>query len=345
MMRVIEEAITSFDCVEAADFQYTKSFVMDDVPRKEVVCVFMSTYNGEKYLRRQLDTILCQVGVRIELHIRDDGSTDKTREILNDYAMSYSNIRLYLGENLGHSQSFYWLVSNTTTAASYFAFADQDDVWDTNKIEIAVQYIKEEEAKCPAAPILYACTSRLVDSNEKYIGQTIGIKKGAGKYSLIARRANAHSMLYNANLNNLMKRFHPIEFIHVDARALCLASYLGEIIYDNCPHQMWRRHRTSITSTSKASKLGEHTLVKGLRVFLKRASKPLKNIDENMAQEVLNAFSAELRDSDRAGLLLVATYRESLTNRFQLLNDKSFFDGVSLYHRIYFKALVLLGAF
>ena len=63
------------------------------------ICVLMSTYNGSKYIKEQLDSILNQEKVNIELLIRDDGSTDKTLEILEEYSKKYKNLKYYSGSN------------------------------------------------------------------------------------------------------------------------------------------------------------------------------------------------------------------------------------------------------
>ena len=74
------------------------------------VQVLMSTYNGEKYIKTQLDSILAQDYEEIDLLIRDDGSTDSTREILSAYAKKYSSITWYSGKNIGVQKSFFDLI-------------------------------------------------------------------------------------------------------------------------------------------------------------------------------------------------------------------------------------------
>ena len=69
--------------------------------------ILMSTYNGEKYIRTQLNSILEQEYQDFDLLIRDDGSTDHTREIIKEYAENYPNITWYAGENLGVQKSFF----------------------------------------------------------------------------------------------------------------------------------------------------------------------------------------------------------------------------------------------
>ena len=64
------------------------------------ICVLMSTYNGDKYIIEQIESILNQKKVNVELLIRDDGSTDKTLEILEEYSKKYKNLKYYSGQNL-----------------------------------------------------------------------------------------------------------------------------------------------------------------------------------------------------------------------------------------------------
>ena len=72
----------------------------------DTVHVLMSTYNGEKYLAKQIDSILSQKKINVELYIRDDGSTDSTKEVINAYIKSDSRVHLYAGKNLGVKQSY-----------------------------------------------------------------------------------------------------------------------------------------------------------------------------------------------------------------------------------------------
>ena len=71
--------------------------------------VLMSTYNGERYLRQQIDSILQQEGVKVQLLVRDDGSTDNTLDILNGYAQK-GLLKWYQGENLKSARSFLTLL-------------------------------------------------------------------------------------------------------------------------------------------------------------------------------------------------------------------------------------------
>ena len=78
--------------------------------KNPIVLVLMSTYNGERFLKEQIDSILSQEGVDVRLLVRDDGSTDRTWEILEVYASGYRNIVITRGENVGFVKSFSALV-------------------------------------------------------------------------------------------------------------------------------------------------------------------------------------------------------------------------------------------
>ena len=110
------------------------------------VAVMMASYNGEKYIGCQIDSILNQTYDNIELYVRDDGSTDGTRDILADYAAKHANVHVILGEkNLGYPGCFYALTDRTDIEADYYAFSDQDDMWYEDKIARAVEVLEGQE--------------------------------------------------------------------------------------------------------------------------------------------------------------------------------------------------------
>ena len=91
--------------------------------KEKKVAVIMSTYNGEKFIREQLDSILNQSYKNIDLIVRDDGSKDKTVEIIKEYQEKHKNIKLYEGQNLGFVKSFFELLK--LADADYYAYADR----------------------------------------------------------------------------------------------------------------------------------------------------------------------------------------------------------------------------
>ena len=85
---------------------------------KKIVCVLLSTYNGEKFLREQLESVFSQEDVTVKLSVRDDGSSDSTLDILKEYEKE-GKLTLTIGENIGWAKSFSWLIKNAPKADSH----------------------------------------------------------------------------------------------------------------------------------------------------------------------------------------------------------------------------------
>ena len=107
------------------------------------VQVLLSTYNGEAYLKEQLDSILNQKNVAVKLFVRDDGSSDGTVDILRAYAALHDNICYLCGENCGVVASFFRLFELSDPDVDFYALSDQDDVWDEDKLSIACQKLEQ----------------------------------------------------------------------------------------------------------------------------------------------------------------------------------------------------------
>lgn len=100
----------------------------------QTISVVMATYNGEEFIREQIDSILNQTYPVHELIIQDDGSTDRTVAIANDYAQRYPVVKVFVNQhNKGLNQNFKSVVMRAT--GDFIAIADQDDVWYRDKLE------------------------------------------------------------------------------------------------------------------------------------------------------------------------------------------------------------------
>ena len=104
------------------------------------VIVLLSSYNGEKYIKQQIDSILNQTGVEVIIMVRDDGSKDNTISILEDYQRNVSSFELIKGDNCGSTASFSRLLAYAYSKFGndvLYAFSDQDDVWQKEKLLVA----------------------------------------------------------------------------------------------------------------------------------------------------------------------------------------------------------------
>ena len=107
------------------------------------VIVLLSTYNGERYLRQQIDSLLNQKNVSLRILARDDGSNDATMSILKEYADKHDIFSYYQGENCGPAKSFLDLISKAEKA-DYYALCDQDDIWEINHLEVLLSNIGDK---------------------------------------------------------------------------------------------------------------------------------------------------------------------------------------------------------
>ncbi len=109
------------------------------------VDILLATYNGERYLKEQIDSILNQTYKNFNLIVSDDCSTDSTRKILKAYAQKDNRIKIIFQEkNIGSNKNFEFLL--TQIESEYYMFSDQDDVWNKNKVEISIDAIEKNKA-------------------------------------------------------------------------------------------------------------------------------------------------------------------------------------------------------
>ena len=112
---------------------------------EEKIDILLATYNGEKYVGEQIESILTQTYKNINLIISDDKSQDNTRKIIEEYTKKDQRITIFFQEeNLGYIKNFEFLIKQVKS--NYFMLSDQDDVWLPEKVEKSIKKLKEENA-------------------------------------------------------------------------------------------------------------------------------------------------------------------------------------------------------
>ena len=210
--------------------------------REKKVLIMMSTYNGEKYIRAQIESILAQkTEAEFFLRIRDDGSKDGTCKIIEDIIKENpKKIELIKGENKGYNASFFELI-NMAEDYDYYAISDQDDIWLENKIQSALKMLSEVDADVPA---LYASTSFLVHDDLKPFGSTRKKRREFTIYNTIVQNiCPGHSQVLNNALLRIIKENIEISNIYVyDSWITNYAMLYGTILFDNNSHTLYRQH-------------------------------------------------------------------------------------------------------
>lgn len=282
------------------------------------VVILMSTYNGEKYLKEQIDSILEQTAedIKIDLLVRDDGSKDGTLEILENYKND-GKLNWYSGGNLGPQKSF-WDLLKKSPDADYYSFADQDDVWLKDKIKRAVEAISK--IKNQEQPILY-CSDASVTNEKLDVVQEKMMKKvwTDFEHSMVYSIASGNTFVFNKKAKELLIRYdmnkeYPL--IH-DWLAHKIIVMFGEIIFDSEPSLLYRQHGLNAIGS-------ETNLVKD---FTTRAIRYLKTSDcerSKVAQSLLNTYGDEMSDEQRRLMTLFASYKNDKKAKKYLIKTNIF---------------------
>jgi len=226
------------------------------------VKVLLSTFNGDKYLKEQLDSLLRQTYKEFEIVIRDDGSIDKTLDILTQYQKTDSRITLFnkpLG-NLGPAQSFAALLTHNLDVP-YIAFCDQDDVWNESKLEKSVERIRTEEMNSSSnLPILLHSDLLLMNpeghelqpSMKRFIG--VDATKSSLPRLLAQNIVTGCTVMINQSLAKAAVPIPKIALMH-DAWLALIAAKIGKIIYLDEVLVSYRQHESQSSGGAGESKL------------------------------------------------------------------------------------------
>lgn len=297
------------------------------------VLVLMSTYNGEKYLKEQLDSILNQKKVEVDILVRDDRSKDSTIDILQDYE-SRGLLSWYSGENLRAAKSFMNLIQQSGDYA-FYAFSDQDDYWLPNKLHVAVERIKKQDA---CKPFLYYSNTTLVDEKLELI-KTKNERKCFTSFSeaVISSNAPGCTMCMNKTLRDIINTYTPDYQIMHDGwvHKVCLAVG-GTAFYDEKSYIYYRQHGNNV--------------VGGTMTPIKRWKRRIDTTKNNPCPssraiaEILKGYKDIMPDENILICKRVAEYKKSMFNRFSLLFDRNIHSSNTRIDFLY-RLTVLLGLF
>lgn len=306
------------------------------------VQVLMSTYNGVRYLPQQIDSILSQRGVAVSVLIRDDGSTDGTLDMLRDYEHRNQNITVYAGNNKGAAGSFYDLLQKADMAGSYYAFADQDDVWQAGKLERAIRLLERQQeisvAYAPGpvrdCPLLYAgkviYASADLSRQESY-HYRINREASFGN-ALVENICMGCTEVFNRSLLELVRRHVPSGSILHDWWMYLTASCFGKVIFDQAAYMLYRQHADNqVGMQNRWSRRWMHRM---------RNVRKLGRQISAQALEFRKLYAGLLADNRE--LNLVCSYRDSMAARFRLVYDKKIYRQNAADDAV-FRLLFLIG--
>lgn len=280
------------------------------------VAILMSTYNGEKYLMEQLDSLFEQENILLDVYVRDDQSNDNTLDILDNYAKKNNHLIIQKGNNVGVGNSFMNLLYSVPNNYDYYAFADQDDIWNSKKIISAINLLENSNK------VLYASNQESVD---KY-GNSLGFRYNqeniihVNTLEILNRNDLAGcTMVFKKRLFEILKdeKNRPSEGllknrIH-DVWVAIVATVNGGIIYDERSFIKYRQHEDNVVGADTTS----------IKKKIKLKIKKLTNAEERngrskLANELVNKFP----NYNYCESMLASSNIKKMSNKLFLIKNK-----------------------
>jgi glycosyltransferase involved in cell wall biosynthesis len=217
----------------------------------------MATYNGEKYIKKQIDSILCQLESNDELIISDDGSTDTTVEIIKSYQDNRIKLLFHRRDNCFLTKpavAFIFAAKNFENSlryarGDYIFLSDQDDVWEKNKINVMGSLLLYSD--------LVMCNFSLIDDSDKVLKEAFLNKNPVSKSyfkNLLTTPFLGCTMAFSKKMLNCCLPI-PNSAIGHDFWIGCLICAIGgKYTYFENPLHRYRKHGHNVSPGTSGSK-------------------------------------------------------------------------------------------
>ncbi len=209
------------------------------------VNILLSTYNGEQFIRAQLDSLFAQTYSNILVHIRDDGSVDSTVDLIRACTNRKIPVILTEGENIGVIPSFMQLLGNVCRTGELYAFCDQDDVWRPEKVSRAVEQIMQRPQP---EKVLYCTRLEYVDERLNHLGYSLNPRAIGFRNAVVENIATGCTVVFGERIRQWILEGDPADMMMHDWWAYLVASAFGEVVYDNFPSIQYRQHGNTVTA-------------------------------------------------------------------------------------------------
>ena len=283
------------------------------------VLVLLSTYNGERFLREQLDSLYSQINVNVQILARDDGSKDGTRDILSEYQKSKGQLTIIDGSNIGAANSFFRLVEYASEYChqyDYYAYCDQDDVWFREKLEKAVNLLEKSDNH-------YKLAYSSLTTTDEYLTQLGSDTVDGTVYTLNSNIVSNHiagccqvfnrGLLEKINLINSYKTNRRITFLHDTWTSLVAFALDGYIIHDSFPRMYYRQHSGNVVGNNKGGLL--HLYKKRISRYINAESRPKSDKCKCIQDLMWN----EIPYKNRPFIDLCANYHDNILKKLKLI--------------------------
>jgi rhamnosyltransferase len=211
------------------------------------ISILMATYNGEKYIRQQLLSLLAQTYPHWQLWIKDDGSTDTTGLIIDEFCTLDPRIRKVFSSenNLGAGKAFFSLLQYANTP--YTIFCDQDDIWLDKKLEELIRYA-DEKLISDKIGMVYCDAYAYSDTSGTIISQSISHlhAQTLNEFLFFNSGYQGCSILFNQPLGKMAQNYTADFYMHDDIISL-LAHTFGDVHFLDKPLMLYRQHANNVT--------------------------------------------------------------------------------------------------
>ncbi len=299
-----------------------------------MIDILMATYNGENYLRPQIDSILRQKNQQWRLIIRDDCSTDNTVQIIKEYQLLRPEqiFLIQADEQSGSAQNnFFQLLQYST--AEYVMFADQDDVWLQQKVEMTLDKMQQMEQQYgKEKPLLVHTDLAVVDANLRILNhslfqmQEMDAERKRLNNILVQNIVTGCTMMVNRALLNLVVEIPEKSIMH-DMWLALIAAAFGELGFVERAVIMYRQHGNNANGAKN---------VKTLKYFLWKLNEA-EEIHKNLVQQYRQAGEfCQIYDS------LLTQQQKEMLQAYSSFEDKNVIEKFMLLrkYKLYKKGFV-----
>jgi len=293
---------------------------------KHKIIILLATFNGEKYIKTQLNSLKSQTYKNIEIIAKDDCSDDNTVNILQSY-----NITLLQSDtNSGPKKNFAYLLNYAlkNCSSKYFMLCDQDDIWANDKVQKSLDALQKLENSYGKIPLLVHTDLEVVDEKTNKICpsfakyQNINYHKNSFEKLLMQNTITGCTSIINRELAEISKNIPDEAIMHDWWIGLC-AAYFGKINFIN---ESTIRYRQHTMNTIGATRLTFINIIKKIFTLTD------KSIDHNISQAkiFLKIFNNELDENTKVLLekFININQKNFFEKRFFLIKNKLFKHGI-----------------
>jgi glycosyltransferase involved in cell wall biosynthesis len=214
----------------------------------------MCTMQAQRFLAEQLNSIATQTHPNWEVWASDDGSDDHTHSILEYYQEHWGaeHLSIHSGPAEGSTANFLSLTCRADIDTDYFAYADQDDIWESDKLERAVKWLQTVPRHIPA---LYGSRTQLVDARNQYIGYSpLFTRSPSFENALVQNVAGGNTMVFNRAARDLLRRAgDQVQVVAHDWWAyMVITGCGGRVHYDAYPTVRYRQHESNQVGSNQS---------------------------------------------------------------------------------------------